>query len=73
MSNKRKHSGNSPSTNTKKRKRTTNNLSPRLGQYYTSPCVRNICLALMPPTIFPDSTNETIFDLTMSSGGFKLL
>jgi type I restriction-modification system DNA methylase subunit len=41
-----------------------------LGQFFTQPVVKNICIELVKPKILPDGTIETICDPTMGTGGF---
>jgi type I restriction enzyme M protein len=43
-----------------------------LGQFFTPPILKKICVDLVKPKINSDGTIETIFDLAMGTGGFLL-
>lgn len=43
-----------------------------LGQFFTQPIVKNICIDLVKPKLLPDGTIETICDPTMGTGGFLI-
>ena len=43
-----------------------------LGQFFTPPILKKICVELVKPGINNDGTIETIFDLAMGTGGFLL-
>lgn len=43
-----------------------------LGQFFTPPIIKKLCVDLVKPKITPDGKTETIFDLAMGTGGFLL-
>jgi len=43
-----------------------------LGQFFTPPIIKKLCVDLVKPKITQDGKTETIFDLAMGPGGFLL-